>query len=272
MRLRSLGAGVLPFLLVACSGDSTGANGASQVRIRFSVPSAPRADVVTTAATADSLDAPLVVTGSNGTLSITRIVLVVSKFALKGEHDCVRGDRVHEEHGEHHRDCRFRGQPFLLDLPLGGGDVAVATDAVPAGTYDGLKFKVQDLHEDDDDDDDDAERAGLAEVRAALKQAFPDVPDAASMVVTGTFTPTGGTARPFTTYFRAEVEVEMPIDPPLVVPADGGSPTVTVHLDPTRWFKRSGGRVLDLSALDGRLLEFEAEMHVGFERCDHDRH
>ncbi|HET9985588.1 MAG TPA: hypothetical protein VFQ38_18445 [Longimicrobiales bacterium] len=271
MRFRPLHAAFVPLVLLACSGDSTGGGGASQVRIRFSVPSAPRADVVTTAATAGMLDTPLVVTGSNGTLTITRIVMVVSKFALKGEHDCVRADSTHQEHGEHERDCRFRGKPFLLDLPLGGGDVSVATDAVPAGTYDELKFKVRDLHEDADDDDDAHEQAGLAEVRAALKQAFPDVPDAASMVVTGTFTPTGGTAKPFTTYFRAEVEVEMPIDPPLVVPAGGGSPTVTVHLDPTRWFERSSDRVLDLSAFDGRLLPFEADMHVGFERCDHDR-
>jgi hypothetical protein len=74
--------------------------------------------------------------------------------------------------------------------------------------------------------------------------------------VTGTFTPAGGAARPFTVYLDAEVRLELPISPPLAVAEGSSTAQVTVLLDPAAIF-RTGSQVLDLSQLNGRLAEIE---------------
>ena len=87
------------------------------------------------------------------------------------------------------------------------------------------------------------------------------------MVVIGTFEPknldgTFGPAVDFETYFEAEVEVEMPLNPPFDSAVDT---QVTVRLNLGAWFSRPDGTVWDLSAIQGQLVEFEVEMDDGFE-------
>ena len=93
-----------------------------------------------------------------------------------------------------------------------------------------------------------------------MRQAFPDYPDEASMVVSGTYNGT-----PFTVYFDAEIEVEQEFPTPLQVAEDG---TITVQLDPGAWFMM-GGEPMDLSAFDGQTIglevEFEDAVEVEFE-------
>ena len=102
----------------------------------------------------------------------------------------------------------------------------------------------------------------VSDLLAQIKAAFPNFPEEASLVVTGTFTPTGGQPVPFTVFVRAEIEVKLKFDPPLVVTADNRS--VTVTLTPASWFKRPDGSVLDLSQFDfektHRVPELEALM------------
>lgn len=225
------------------------------------------------ALTADS--SGLVITGTNGTLTLTEIRLVVDRLELRrmSVASCADSVRSHDDDDHDDDGCPgFRTGLFVADVPIGTGAVTVAAAAIPAGTYTGLKFKVKDLEVDDDDDDDVGMGTRLQTVLAQLRLTHPDWPDEASLLVVGTFTPTGGTAQPFRVYFDAEIEVESPLDPPVVI--DSTSAGVRVDLRPDRWFRLGDGSVWNLALLDfattGRLVEFENEFEDGVE-SDHDQ-
>jgi hypothetical protein len=85
---------------------------------------------------------------------------------------------------------------------------------------------------------------------ADIRGAFPDWPEDASMLVVGSFTPTGQDATSFRVYFDARIEVRRAFeDAPLVV-EEGGDLTVTVVIDPVPWFTNRDGTVDDLTAYD----------------------
>ncbi|HEV7589942.1 MAG TPA: hypothetical protein VGO40_17635 [Longimicrobium sp.] len=276
MKLRTLFTAALaaaPLALAACSDSSTGTTAPGQVQLRFGVASGARALKSPTGARA-AIGGPLVVTGTNGSLSITEIRVVVSKFKLKGLHDqpCAgtgTGTAGGTDDSGHHEaeECEFEGGPLFLDLPLDGSQLTVATGTVPPGTYDRVRFKVKNLDlRDDDDHEDDADSAEAARVTALFQQIraqFSDWPAKASMRVTGSFTPTGGAARPFTAYLNAEVKLQLPISPPLVVTEGSSTGQVAVVLDPAAIF-RNGANVIDLSQFNGRLGEFKSEAGRGF--------
>jgi hypothetical protein len=262
--------------IVAACGDATG-SGSGRVAIRFGTePSAGSRTVVDGSNAALSVAAAdeVTATGTNGTLKIEDIQLIVSEVTLKrAENDDCRHDVKGEEarhEGEKRREenaeCKkFEGGPFLVDLPLGGGVVTVLQADVPAGTFRAIKFEIEDFEMDNDDDD--AEQHRASALFTQLKAAYPNLPAGANMVVKGVFTPTTGAPRPFIVYFNADIEIKQRFEEPLVVAEGGG---VTVRIDPTKWFV-NGNRVRDLSALDGKLVEFEFEMRQGFIRveCDH---
>jgi hypothetical protein len=271
MKLRTLITAVLaagPIALGACS-DSTGSHAPGQVQLRFGVAAGASALKAIDAPLA-AVGGPLAVTGSNGTLSITGIHVVVSKFKLKGVHDqpCTGGAAATDDHGtDDAGECEFQAGPLFLDLPLDGSQLTVATGTVPPGTFDRVRFRVKnlDLNDDDhgDDDDDAAEQARVTALFQQIRAQFADWPAKASMRVTGTFTPTGGAARPFTAYLNAEVKLELPISPPLVVTEGSSTGQVSVLLDPAAIF-RNGAQVIDLSQFNGRLGEFRVEAGHGF--------
>ncbi|MEJ2187324.1 MAG: hypothetical protein P8Z36_15540, partial [Gemmatimonadota bacterium] len=101
---------------------------------------------------------------------------------------------------------------------------------------------------------------------------FPDWPQQASMLVVGTFTPTGGQPASFRAYFAAELEITMPIDPPVTVAGNNGPTQLTVKIQPSSWFTNQDGTVMDLSQYDyattGQVVEFEVEMEHGFAEVD----
>lgn len=192
----------------------------------------------------------LTVSGSNGTLVVSDLYLIVDEFEL---------ERAEEESDDEDDFEEVERGPYVTDLDLDGTPVEVSSGTVPFGRYEELSFEVEDLDEDDDSQT----------LRPVLEEAgFSDWPEEASMVAVGTFTPTDGDSRSFTTYFEAEIEIEMELDPPLEFQDGDPNPQVTVQLDPARWFSRSDGRVRDLSAFDyadqGELIEFELEIEEGF--------
>lgn len=266
MKLRTLftsALAVAPLALAACA-DSTGTSAPGQVQLRFGVASGAslRANVLR----AEGAAGPLVVTGSNGTLSITAIHVVVSRFKLNGVHDQPCADSSAARGGDDSGECEFHGGPLFLDLPLDGSQLAVATGTVPPGTYDRVRFRVKNLDfrdDDDHEDDDDVSQAQVAAVFNQVRAQFADWPARASMRVAGTFTPTGGAARAFTAYLRAEARVELPLSPPLTIAEGSASSQVAVLLDPAAFF-RSGAAVVDLSQLNGTVGEFKAEAGRGF--------
>lgn len=190
----------------------------------------------------------LKITGSNGTLTIEDLRLVVSGVELEGESDS----------------ADFEAEPTFLDLPLDTTEVApLATSEIPPATYSEFEFEVEDVEDDEEEDN----SGNLQALRESIRNDFPNWPEGASMVVVGTFTPDGDTTRAFTTFFEAEIGVERELSPPLEVTANGASRTLTVKLDPTRWFSKSDGTVWNLAKADygrtGTLVEFEAEFEEG---------
>jgi hypothetical protein len=239
--------------LAACEGST--APGA-RATVQMSAPAV--AGLSTTTA------AGLSITGTNGTLLITDIKLVVDEFELKrvGVSSCNDSMPASSD------DCEeFESNLFVADVPLGTGAVTVANDRIPPGTYDELEFEVKDLFVSLDDDDDVARAARIAEVLAQLRLTYANWPAGASMMVEGTFTPTGGAAQAFRVYFDAEVEVEATFATPLVI--DDASQGVTIELRPDIWFKNLDGTVRNLAlwnyATTSLLVEFEVEFEDGVE-------
>jgi hypothetical protein len=230
-------------LLGACdsSGPSTeGGNVAVDFGTSYSTSGS--ASAATAKSSHDSLD----VVGSNGILEISDVRLIVSEIEMEGDAD----------------NAEFESEPRLLDLPLDTADVEpVTAREIPPATYDEFEFEVEDVEVDDADDDEEA----LADLRTEIRSDFPNWPEGASMVVVSTFTPEGGTPENDTTYFEAEIEVERDLEPALEVTGEGFSRTLTVQLDPTRWFTNSDGTVWNLPerAAGDELIEFEAEFEDG---------
>lgn len=274
-----------PLALAACS-DSTGSAAGGQVQIRFGVAQGARASLAPEAGPRFATS-PLVITGTNGTLSITDVKLVVSRFELRGAdgsscgattasgvsadrsggNDDGAGHEAEHEAGE----CEFQAGPQFVTLPLDGSQLTVTTGTVPPGTYTAVRFKVKNLDFRDDDDHEDDDAAGqqaVADLFTQIRAQVPDWPANASMLVTGTFTPTGGTARDFRAFLKAEVKLTLPINPPLTVAEGSNTAQVAVLLDPASLF-RSGTTVIDLSQFNGHVGEFEAEAEHGFESEGH---
>lgn len=231
------------FALAGCDSAGPSSDG-SDVQVGFSSTSSSS----TASAALAKSNHQLVVAGANGdTLKIDDIRFVVSEMELEGDADSAEFETEN---------------PFLVDLPLNSTEVvSVANGRVPPGTYNEFEFEVEDAELDDDEEEE--ELQGLREQIGDTPYAG-NWPDAASMVVDGSFTPSGGTAQSFTTYLDAEIEVEIEMeDRPFEIGGDDPSRQLTVNLSPSNWFV-SDGTPVDLSAdeyqnPDEELLEFEIE-------------
>lgn len=249
VRTTALGVGLALGLTGCESSTAPGVTGA----VRIAAPAVAGASVETATG--------LSIAGSNGTLVITGITMVVNELELRrASADSCDDDAPGSD------DCEeFESEFFVADVPLGGSAVTVAADRIPKDTYTALEFEVEDLEMDDDDDASDAARiaAALAQVRAR----FADWPAGASMRITGTFTPTGGDAQEFVVYFDAEVEVERLLNPPLVV--DDAFTGLTIDLRPDLWFRNMDGTVRNLALshypTTSTLVDLEVEIEGGIE-------
>lgn len=204
---------------------------------------------------------PLALTGSNGTLTLDEIWLVVAEFELEraNDDDC---SNQGSSNGSSSDSCeKFQGPPQFVSLPLTGDAQPTVSQDVPADLYDELEFEVEDLELDEDEDN--ATQAELQALFNSIRQQFPGWPRDASMLVVGSFTPTGGSPVPFSTYFEAEIEIELEFQPPLNL-TEGDAATATVVVDPALWFTQNNGTVMDLSQFQGQLVEFEVELEDGF--------
>lgn len=260
--------GVLPllglFALTACDGG-TGPGGPQDVALSFKVtPSTAPAS----AAGGGSAAGNLVLQGTNGTLTIDEIRIVINEVELEpADGSCDLMDNGDSD------DCpEFEAPPSFLDLPLDGTPVDAVTAAITPGTYKSLDFEVEDL---EDDKDDPAEAAAVATVRTQIQTLFPDWPREASAVVLGSFQPTGGEAVSFRVYLKAEIEVELDLVPNLVIADDGtANRSLTVDIAPDLWFKRADGTVYPLHEWDyettQQMLEFDVEMEDGFTKVEID--
>ena len=235
---------------VGTSGNSTDP-GSQPVTVGFSVVDQASPSGVTKAAS----DEMLTIEGTNGTLRLHDVRLIVAEVKLKAEDDST---------GE---GPDFETPAAYLDLPFSATTIKPVADAdIPVDTYDGFEFEVEDV--DPTDDDLSAEQqAHLEALLDTIRTDYEDWPTDASMVAVGTFTPTGGDVLDFRTYFEAEIEIELDLEPALEVTADGLSRSITVRLDPAQWLKQADGTVVNLAESDYRrteqLYELEAEFENG---------
>ncbi len=255
--LFALGAAVA---LAGC-GENTGPAG--NVSIRFGVAgnvgASPGSNLLSSTSVGGARQG-LMVEGDNGILDITRIAVIVEEFELEPVEVTDCDDVDPEPAGCEDFEIRY----FFIDIPVDGSDVTVLNRDVPEGMYEELEVEIDELEVDDDDPDDLADaqiiQALLQQIRD--NEGFPTWPAEASMAVVGTFTPKDqdgnlGTPVNFTTFFRAEIEVELEPDTPIQI-ADGNAVTVMVDLRLDSWF-RQGSDVIDLSALQSEVVEFELD-------------
>lgn len=239
--------------LTACA-DTAGPPRGGEVAVQFTA----AAGATQGAATQNG---SLVLTGTNGTLRIDELHVVVDDFELKRLDDdgCASGDSACE---------KFVAPPMLLDLRLDGGSTIAVRQNVDPDTYRRLKFEIDDV----DDSDDPSRAQAIRTLQAAIRARFPDWPRDASMLVVGVFTPTAGAPQPFRAYFQAEVEVELRLEPPVTV-QEGG--TFTVELDAGVMFRTAAGAVRNLALLDyavtGQAHEFRAEVRNSFMKVEFNR-
>lgn len=263
-RVLSLSALVAGAALWAGCGD--GGPG-STVAIRFgTTPMASAAAVGPMAAPGASLSSAaaqeISLEGTNGRLTITDIWVIVEEIELEPVETGDCDDDVVEVA------CPDFEQRYLfIQVPVDDSDVRVAVTQAD-GRFDEFEFEVDDAEVDDDDAEDLAD-AQLIEAmfRNEILPWFPNWPAKASMVVVGTFEPKNadgsfGAAVRFETYFEADIEVELILNPPFDTATDS---EILVTLNPATWFLRGDGTVWDLSALQGQLVEFELEMDDGWE-------
>lgn len=260
-------AGFLTLAVVSGCADGTGVPGPQQVSLGFRVtgPAGPTARSSTGPAQAGGpasvAGPPMVLTGTNGTLRLDEIRIVINEVELK------RADPSCDSVEVSGSDCgEFEAPPRFLDIPLDGQPIEAVTALIPPGTYKELDFEIEDL---EDDESDPTEAALVAAVRAEILAVIPDWPRKASAMVAGAFTPNGGPPNDFRVFLEAEIEIEFELVPNLVVDdAGAASRQLTVDVAPHIWFTRPDGSVLDLSLYDydatQDLLEFEVEMEGGF--------
>ncbi len=253
--------------LTACTEGTAPLDGTAQVAIKFAAHTGAGSGASGFGSSGfnSSGAAPgeVTITGQNGTLVITELALIVKEFELEPVEvaDCdVEPQPVN---------CAdFEARYLYVDVPLGDDlPLTVTDEAIPAGQYTEIELEVDDIEVDDGDPDEVDDAPMIEALFSRVRNDFhSDWPSHASMVVSGTFTPTGGTAVPFKTYFEAEIEIELEFEVPLVI--SDGARSVEIDLRPDLWFL-NGADVTDLSQFDfansGAVVEFELEMENGFE-------
>jgi len=244
----------LSALALSACDSSTG--GGTSTAVRLSAPAVVGQSTVA--------GAGLSIAGSNGTLVITDVKMIVNEFELRRAAvvDCDDDDSSGPG------SCgSFETNYFVADVPLGTGSVTVANDRIPSGSYVEMEFEVKDLEVDLGDADDAADAARINALLTQLRTTHPNWPVGASMRIEGTFTPTGGVAQPFVAYFDAEIEVEKLFLVPLVIDDTSAGLTIDLRLD--LWFKNADGTVRNLALSNCSttcpLIDFEVELEDGFE-------
>ena len=245
-------------VFAACD-DSTGVDGAGNLNIAFATSTGTASQTAGSASMVESTAQTITVTGTNGTLTIDEIYLIVTEFELEGE--LANCETATEEDPED--ECEeFEAPMTLIQLPTDGTPLNVVTDAVPLGSYVELGWEVEDVSLDDAEEDEQEIQAVLSDIEAIFGA---DVwPAEASMAVIGSFQADGAsTATDFTTFFDAEIGLWMELNPALEITEEGSSRELTIVLSPEIWFQNTDGTVMDLSAVSGDLIEFEAEFEEG---------
>lgn len=276
----TLATAALALMALGGCSDSTGVGAGEQVSLNFRVglpgSGAALSSAAGPAAVGPSTVAgpPMTLEGTNGTLTIDEILIIINEVELhRADPSCDSSSGSSDDSLGSLDDCdEFEAGPRFLDLPLDGEPIEAVTAVIPAGVYKELDFEIEDL---EDDETGPGQAALIAALRSEILQQVSDWPRKASAMVTGTFQPTSGDPVDFRVFLEAEVEIEFPLIPNLVIDDAGGSNRdLTVDVRPDIWFSNPDGSLVELQLYDydttGQLLEFEVEMEDGFTEIEYD--
>ena len=219
----------------------------------------------------------VIVSGTNGKVRITSAQVVLSHIELASDAACTTDANADandandatdpagqpgasqpgtENNDEH--DCGVEVDPVLVNLPMDGTTKVILDALVPAGSYSGLRAKLEAVEGND---------AGAS----AFLTAHPDFADV-SVKVVGVFTDAGGTDHPFTFTSHVEAELAMNFASPVTVGASTNN--LTVDVDVGSWFKDAAGAVIDpTSAANQETIEKAVRASLrAFEDDNHDGH
>ena len=260
---------VIPAALVIAACSSTDPNATHRISL-----SATNRSASTSANATAGMLADLIVTGTGGSVRITSAQVELSHIKLASDSTCSSGDDEndvdnpdgehadsadtdgehadsadtdgehsdstdaddHDEDQEHNDECApVRADPVVVSVPLDGTTKIFLDASVPAGTYVGIRAKLD------------------------------------SVNVVGVFTDTAGTDHPFTFSSRVRAHIAVNFDTPVTV--DANSQNLTINIDVSSWFKTSSGAIIDPTnpenqhainrAIRASVRGFEDENHDG---------
>lgn len=237
VRLSSVPVVLLALLAAGCSGDRalTGPSGTKSLSISFAaVPVAPAAgagqinaghtangDLITPSGGTVAAKSLLAVSGTD-TLVITKVQLVLSRVELTQ----VAGTPCDDDSSA--QGCTELQRHFVLvDLPTDTVVHTVIDANIPPGTYSSLEARLRVPRSTDDS------------AATAFLAAHPEFAGANTRVQ-GTFK-----GQPFTYLGQVDTRFELNFAPPITVTLGGVN--VTVHVDPTTWFRDGAGGLVDPS-------------------------
>lgn len=258
-------------LAVAACSSSTGPGETGSVSIAFrAVDGGDASASLTPRSPSVSLSSvPVVVEGSNGTLTIDEVWLIVDELKLEATQGaCDEGEEVVDDDesdaggAEGDESCgKFEASPHLLSLLLdvsGEEEEVAASGTVAAAQFNHLKFEVKAPRDD----------AALQEQLAT--QFAGQWPDDAAGLIVGSFSDGQGTTS-FQAFFGGEVRVELEIEGGVATSTDA-VPHVVVLLDPAAWFTNPDGTATNLALFDWettqQVFDLEVKLLDGFTKIE----
>jgi len=230
-------------LLTAC--DST-APRLQRINLSTTIGSAPMS-------TTPGIVADLIVNGTGGSVRITSAQMTLSHIKLASDTACAAddGEREHADSNETAADTNetadhddgddtdehecepIRVDPVQVNLPLDGTTKVILDALVPAGSYVGLRAKLE------------------------------------SVNVVGVFTDSGGTDHAFTFTSDAHAHVSVNFASPMAVSAS--TTNLTIDVDVASWFKGASGAILDPNNAENQEA-IERAIRASFHAFQDDNH
>lgn len=181
-------------------------------------------------------------------ISVTRVRVVIEHLKLKSTNNEdveMNHEDGTEDHGYnygHYEDSTQIGEhscqklaPFVLDLSLTDTVQQIAIDNIPSGTYDGVKFNVHRVEQDDIDSLPSTVQATFADFLAG---------DRYSVIIDGNYYQ-NGQATPFTYKSKIDADIELQINPPLMVDSTQSTVNLTLQINSAGWFVDHSNTLLD---------------------------
>ncbi len=132
----------------------------------------------------------------------------------------------------------FKTAPFVLDLNLAGASQTVSSVPAKFGEYRRIEF---DVHR--------VEQPIIAGLPADQQAQFADflAGERYSIIIEGTYTPTGGTPAAFVYRSKVDAKQKLDLDPPLIIDEGSTEVNTTMLISSADWFRNQQGDLVDPS-------------------------